>query len=119
MEKIILTLFSLVSFIQLGYTQIKTEFHFNKGQVELEDIELLSLVSWVDQIRPTSDDVFEVEAYSDPRGSEKLNMNICQKRADFVSNYLKSKGASSVALHVFGESKSTADENDLEACAKE
>lgn len=80
-------------------------FEFNKEN--LKEIEQLQLDSLVDFLKKNKKVKIEVGVHTDFRGSDDYNLNISQKRAEFLKSYLQIKGISSnrmVAIG-FGETK--------------
>lgn len=80
-------------------------FEFNKEN--LQEIEQFQLHSLVDFLKKNKKVKIEIGVHTDFRGSDDYNLNISQKRADFLKNYLQTKGISSKRIIAigFGETK--------------
>lgn len=80
-------------------------FEFNKENLqETEQLQLDSLVTFLKKNTKVN---IELGVHTDFRGSDDYNLNISQKRADFLKNYLQTKGISSnrIVAIGFGETK--------------
>ena len=80
-------------------------FEFNKEN--LQEIEQLQLDSLVYFLKKNKKVKIEIGIHTDFRGSDEYNLNISQKRAGFLKNYLQTKGINSnrIAAIGFGETK--------------
>ena len=65
--------------------------------------------------------LIKVDGYADPRGEDNYNLELSTRRAEAVTDYLVEKGIERerIMIRSFGESKSIASIDDLNAHEKE
>lgn len=75
--------------------------YFNIGQAKLTDRELAHLDYFIDNVIAKSDKTFTVTGSADKgTGSAKRNATLSQQRADYVKDYIVSKGISADKINV-------------------
>ena len=81
-------------------------FDYNKDTLRQEDIAVLDRDA-LSFVRSNSDVIVEVGGHTDSRGGDAYNMDLSQRRAETVINYLISKGvpADRLVAKGYGESQ--------------
>lgn len=94
--------------------------HFESGKASLTKDSYSELNELVDYLKLKKQIKIEIAGHTDDIGEEKSNLNLSQKRADRVRNYLISKGieATRIVAKGYGESRPIADNSTEEGRQK-
>lgn len=96
---------------------VGVNFEFNSAKISPESYPIL--YDAAKTLLKNTDIRVEIQGYTDNIGSESYNMNLSQRRADAVKQYLQSKGVSASRLRAtgYGESNPIADNKTAEGRA--
>jgi outer membrane protein OmpA-like peptidoglycan-associated protein len=93
--------------------------YFNSDETIVLAQNIIDLNEIVAYMNENPDAVISVAGHTDSRESEEYNLHLSEKRADFVVDYLKKKGMTSLKINkfFFGKSKPVADNTTVEGRA--
>jgi outer membrane protein OmpA-like peptidoglycan-associated protein len=100
---------------------IETTVGFRTGAAELSDEQVARLQTLGALAGNLGDVKVRVSGYTDPRGSEKFNAALSERRADAVAHVLTEAGVSpaNVTIEAYGEKESKSAEGDVDGYAFE
>jgi outer membrane protein OmpA-like peptidoglycan-associated protein/opacity protein-like surface antigen len=98
---------------------IKKVVYFNSDEAIVQAQDILDLNEVAAYMNENPDAVVSVAGHTDSRESEEYNLRLSERRADYVIEYLKKKGMTSLKINksFFGKSKPVADNMTMEGRA--
>lgn len=106
--------------IKKGTKVVLNNIFFESGRAELKPISYVELNKAVDLLEKNPTMVIEIGGHTDNVGSDALNLDLSQKRANAVMEYMKLAGIPAERLRAkgYGESQPIADNSTLDGRAK-
>jgi N-acetylmuramoyl-L-alanine amidase len=90
---------------------LKSKIYFNYGKFELDNYDLLLLENKVKLLKQHKDIKITIICHTDSRGNSDFNMELSNRRAEFVKNYFSQKNISSDRIKVKGMGESNLQNN--------